>query len=173
VSLKEEFVSMKDELESAGRTLQPLNQELPELNQELRLSLERQRQTGAALANLLISTPVAMILLDAELRIKIFNPPMRLLFSLIDGDIGRPLADLAPKFADPQLLVDAAAARSTGTASEREILAQSGTWHLRSVLPCRTEAGGIEGAVITFADVSRLKRAEPASTAAAATPRRS
>ena len=53
---------------------------------------------------------------------------MQKLFSLIDSDIGRPLADLLPKFADPTLLSDATAAQSTGAPSEREIRAERGGW---------------------------------------------
>ena len=51
---------------------------------------------------------------------------MQELFSLIDSDVGRPLADLLPKFADPTPLADATAAQSSGAPSEREIRAEQG-----------------------------------------------
>jgi two-component system CheB/CheR fusion protein len=160
MSLNEEFLSTNEELESSKEELQSLNEELTTVNNQLRQTLDQQEQISTDLENLLNSSAVATLMLDAELRIKVFNPRMKALFSLIDGDIGRPLADLAPKFADPQLPADAIAARSTGTPSEREIRAESGAWYVRSVLPYRTEAGDIQGAVVTFADVSRLKQAE-------------
>ncbi|RRN64275.1 response regulator [Caulobacter sp. 602-1] len=166
MSLNEEFLSTNEELESSKEELQSLNEELTTVNNQLRQTLQQQEQTSTDLANLLDSSAVATIMLDAQLRIKVFNPRMKALFSLIDADIGRPLADLVPKFADPQLPADAQAARSTGTPSDREIRAESGAWYVRSVLPYRTEAGAIEGAVVTFADVSQLKQAELDAAAA-------
>jgi two-component system CheB/CheR fusion protein len=159
MSLNEEFLSTNEELESSKEELQSLNEELTTLNSQLRQSLEQERRASTDLTNLLNSSAVATILLDDKLRIKLFNPRMRALFNVIDTDIGRPLADLVPKFADPTLLADATAARADGTPSDREIRAESGTWYLRSVLPYRTEGGGIEGAVVTFSDVSQLKQA--------------
>jgi two-component system, chemotaxis family, CheB/CheR fusion protein len=166
MSLNEEFLSTNEELESSKEELQSLNEELTTVNTQLRQSLEQQQQASNDLSNLLNSSAVATILLDSQLCIKLFNPRMRALFSLIDADIGRPLADLLPKFADPQLLADATAARAEGTLSEREIRAESGAWYIRSILPYRTETGDVQGAVVTFADVSRLKQAELAATAA-------
>ncbi len=166
MSLNEEFLSTNEELESSKEELQSLNEELTTLNAELRQALELQHQASTDLSNLLNSSAVATIFLDAQLRIKIFNPRMQELFSLIDSDIGRPLANLLPKFADPTLLADATAAQSTGTPSEHEIRAEQGGWYLRTVAPYRIEGGQIAGAVVTFADVTQLKLADINSTAA-------
>lgn len=168
MSLNEEFLSANEELESSKEELQSLNEELTTVNNQLRQSLEQQRRLWADLSDLLNSSAVATILLDGRLRIKLFNPRMKELFALIDADVGRPLADLLPKFADPELLKDATAAHSNGLTSEREIHAESGTWYMRSILPCRTEAGNIEGAAITFTDVSRLKQVQLDAAAARA-----
>ena len=130
MSLNEEFLSTNEELESSKEELQSLNEELTTVNAQLRQTLEQQQQASADLSNLLNSSSIATIFLDAQLRIKIFNPRMMELFSLIDADIGRPLADLLPKFADPTLLADAMAAQSTATPSEHEIRAETGVWVL-------------------------------------------
>ena len=129
MSLNEEFLSTNEELESSKEELQSLNEELTTVNTQLRQALEQQQQASTDLSNLLNSSSVATIFLDAQLCIKIFNPRMQELFSLIDSDIGRPLADLLPKFADPTLLADATAAQSSGTPSEREIRAEQGGWY--------------------------------------------
>lgn len=166
MSLNEEFLTTNEELESSKEELQSLNEELTTVNNQLRQTLDQQQQTSTDLANLLDSSSVATILLDAKLRIKVFNPKMKALFSVIDTDIGRPLADLLPKFADPRLLADTGELLSTGVPSNREIRAESGAWYLRSALPYRSEVGNIEGAVVTFADVSQLKEAELVSESA-------
>ena len=166
MSLNEGYLSTNEELESSKEELQSLNEELNTVNNQLRQSLEHRQQASADLATLLNSSPVATILLDAGLRIKAFNPRVQALFALIETDVGRPLADLLPKFADPDLAADADAARATGATAEREVRAESGAWYVRSVLPYRTEAGEIRGAVVTFADVTRLKQAELRAAAA-------
>ena len=126
MSLNEEFLSTNEELESSKEELQSLNEELTTVNTQLRQALEQQQQASTDLSNLLNSSSVATIFLDAQLCIKVFNPRMQELFSLIDSDVGRPLADLLPKFADPTLLADATAAQSSGAPSEREIRAEQG-----------------------------------------------
>ena len=160
MSLNEEFLSANEELETSKEELQSLNEELTTVNAQLLQSFEQQQQTSTDLANLLNSMSVATLFLDRRLNIKMFNPAMKALFSIVDKDIGRPIGDLLPRFADPQLLEDATAACAGQTPIEREIHAESGAWRLRTVAPYRTETGDVQGAVVTFADVSRLKHAE-------------
>ena len=160
MSLNKEYLSSNEELESSKDKLQSLNEELISKNVKLQDVLEQQRRTALDLANLLSSASVATILLDADLNIKLFNPRMRKLFALIDSDVGRPLAELLPKFADPGLTLDVLAASTKGTTHESEIQAVSGAWYARAVTPYRAETGEIQGAVITFTDITRLKQAE-------------
>ncbi|GLR66889.1 hypothetical protein GCM10010909_15690 [Acidocella aquatica] len=166
VSLNEELLSANEELETSKEELQSLNEELTTLNGQLRQSLDQQQQISTDLANLLNSSGVATLFLDSQLNIKVFNPAMQSLFAIIEKDIGRPIADLLPKFADPNLLQDAIQARSNGAPIEREVQAQSGTWYLRTVLPYRTASGDIQGEVVTFTDVSQLKTATLTAAAA-------
>lgn len=166
IAVNEQFLSANEEFESSKGELRSRNEQLTRVNSELRESLEAQKQASTDLTNLLSSSAAATILLDAELRIKMFNPRANALFSFIDSDIGRPLAELLPKFADSKLQTDTAAAFSRGTSSEREIRGQAGTWYLRSVVPYRTSKGDLQGAAVTFADISRLKQTERDAVAA-------
>ena len=83
-----------------------------------------------------------------------FTPAATGLFNLIPSDVGRPIADVAPKFTDPNLLSDAAAALREPTSPTVEVHAHDGRWYVRHVLQYRTRAGHIEGAVVTFSDVA-------------------
>ena len=49
---------------------------------------------------------------------------------------------------------------------EREIEAQSGAWYIRRILPYRTQDNGVEGVVITFADITERRHAADALEAA-------
>lgn len=166
LTLNEELLSANEELETSKEELQSLNEELATVNTQLRQTLEQQRRASTDLANVLNSSGVATIFLDDKVRIKTFNGKIQSFYAVIDSDIGRPLADLVQKFADPDLIVDAGKAFSTGEAQAREIAASNGNWYLRTVQPYRSETGAIEGTVVTFADVSRLKHAELEAAAA-------
>ena len=87
--------------------LQSLNEELTALNGQLQETLEHQRTTSNDLQNILYSTAVATLFLDADLNIKFFTPATKTLFDVIPGDIGRPLANLTSFAMDATLLSDA------------------------------------------------------------------
>jgi two-component system CheB/CheR fusion protein len=120
------------------------------------------RLTANDLQKVLCSTDVATILLDAKLNIRFFTPATKLLFSVIPDDIGRPLMDLSSLAPDGALLSDARKVLQTLEPIEREIEALSGAWYVRRILPYRPEGQGIEGIVITFADITPQKEAAAA-----------
>jgi len=166
LSINEEYQSTNEELLTSKEELQSLNEELTALNSQLHETLERQRTTSNDLQNVLYSTDVATLFLDTHLNIRFFTPATKSLFSVIPSDVGRPLADLHSLAADGALLTDARAVLETLAPVEREIEAQNGAWYSRRVLPYRTQDNGVEGVVITFADVTERRHAADALAAA-------
>ena len=112
------------------------------------------------IANLLSSTDIAVVFLDAKFRVRRFTPAVTDLLELIDTDIGRPVTDLAQKFTDDNLLSDARTVLQHLVPIEREVESHSGRWYLRRTLPYRTSEDHIEGVVITFVDIGARKRSE-------------
>ncbi|MFZ1101483.1 MAG: response regulator, partial [Hyphomicrobiaceae bacterium] len=159
-SINEEFQSTNEELETSKEELQSLNEELTALNSQLQETVEQQRATASDLQNILNSTDVATLFLDADLSIRFFTPAAKALFNVIASDVGRPLADLTRRFEDGDLLADARAVLATQAPVTREIRAHDGGWFMRGMLPYRSDERGIEGVVITFADISEIKAAE-------------
>ena len=157
LSVNEEFQSTNEELLTSKEELQSLNEELTALNNQLQETLDRQRVTSDDLQNVLYSTDVATIFLDVNLNIRFFTPATKLLFNVIPGDVGRPLADLSSLAADSALLPDAKAVLTKRQPIEREIEARSGAWYTRRILPYRTQQDGVEGVVITFQDITERK----------------
>ena len=166
MSVNEEYQSTNEELLTSKEELQSLNEELTALNSQLQETLERQRTTSNDLQNVLYSTDVATLFLDTELNIRFFTPATKSLFSVIPSDVGRPLADLSSLAADSALLADARTVLQTLAPIEREIEAQSGAWYIRRILPYRTQDNGVEGVVITFADITERKHTAEALEAA-------
>ena len=165
-SVNEEYQSTNEEMLTSKEELQSLNEELTALNSQLQETLEQQRTTSNDLQNVLYSTDVATLFLDTHLNIRFFTPITKLLFNVIPGDVGRPLADLTSLAADGTLLADAQSVLETGGSLEREIEALSGAWYLRRILPYRTHDNGVEGVVITFVDVTERRHAADALEAA-------
>jgi two-component system CheB/CheR fusion protein len=166
LSVNEEFQSANEELLTSKEELQSLNKELTARNSQLQETLDRQRTTSDDLQNVLYSTDVATIFLDANLNIRLFTPAARSLFNLIPGDVGRPLADLASLAADGALLPDARAVLARHTPIERQIEGRGHAWHLRRILPYRAQGGSVEGVVVTFADITERKSVNDALEAA-------
>ena len=166
LSVNEEYQSANEELLTSKEELQSLNEELTALNSQLQETLERQRTTSNDLQNVLYSTNVATLFLDTDLNIRFFTPATRSLFSVIPGDIGRPLADLTSLAADDSLLTEARTVLRTLEPIDREIETRAGAWFIRRILPYRAQDGGIEGVVLTFADITERKRVADALGAA-------
>ena len=160
MSVNEEFQSTNEELETSKEELQSLNEELTALNSQLHETVEQQRTTANDLQNVLNSANVATIFLDGKLNIRFFTPAVKSHFSIVATDVGRPLADLASRSDDKDLLIDAAAVLANLVPLSREIESDKGTWYLRRILPYQAQDDRVEGVVITFADISELKVAE-------------
>jgi two-component system CheB/CheR fusion protein len=131
------------------------------INSELREKVNEPGIANSDLQNLFSATEVATIFLDRELKLAKFTPAATTLFHFIDSDLGRPLSDLAPKFAGTDLLADVEEVIRTLAPVEREVRAGE-AWFILRVLPYRNLDQSIAGAIVTFVDVTRLKRAESA-----------
>jgi len=166
LSVNEEFQSTNEELLTSKEELQSLNEELTALNSQLQETLDRQRLTSDDLQNVLYSTNVATLFLDAALKIRFFTPAIKALFSVIPGDIGRPIADLRSIAIDGALIDDAQRVLSEKALIERELAAPGDIWFLRRVFPYLTHNGDVEGVVITFADITQHKMVDAALEAA-------
>jgi len=162
LSVSEEYQSTNEELLTSKEELQSLNEELTALNTQLQETLERQRRTSNDLQNVLYSTDVATLFLDSDLNIRFFTPATRLLFNVIASDVGRPLADLSSLALDVALIADARAVLKSFAPIEREIEAKTGAWYIRRILPYRTDDKGVEGVVITFADITERRHSADA-----------
>ncbi len=160
LSVKEEFQTTNEELLASKEELQSLNEELVALNSQLQETLELQRTTASDLENILHSTDVATLFLDANLNIRFFTPAAQSIFNVISSDIGRPLADFRTVSDDPVILSDARTVMRTGTPKECEISTETGSWFVRRILPYRAMEGQNSGVVITYTEISERKRSE-------------
>jgi len=159
LSANEEYQSTNEELLTSKEELQSLNEELTALNSQLQETLERQRKTADDLQNVLYSTDIATLFLDAALNIRFFTPATKMVFNVITSDIGRPLTDLHSLLPDFDLAEDAREVLRTLEPRELEIETPKGTCFIRRIMPYRTGKEGVAGLVITFTDITERKAA--------------
>ncbi len=161
LSINEELQSANEELQTSKEELQSVNEELETINTELKKKLEELDQLNSDLVNLFQSTRIATLFVDRDLRIKKFTPAATEVFRLIEGDVGRSIADIAPRFAADGLLSDIKAVLRTLAVRERQVhLADEDAWYILRILPYRTLDNLIDGVVLTFIDITELRLAQ-------------
>jgi two-component system CheB/CheR fusion protein len=161
-----ELQSSNEELETAKEEMQSLNEELNTVNSELQNKIESLSETNDDMQNLLNSTDIATIFLDGNLRIKRFTRQAKAIIKLIDSDIGRPLEDLVSTLKYDHLIDDAKTVLKTLVYKDTEVPTVNDDWYLLRILPYRTAGNMIDGLVISFVDIGRLKKAEQTAQAA-------
>ena len=160
VSMNEELQSSNEEMEASREELQSLNEELISLNAELQAKIEEAAAAQGFVENLLAATNLPTVVLDADLSVVRFTPAAVGLFHLIESDRGRPVAQIKTAFNAGHLLEDCRLVLRDGGIVEREFPAEDDRWFLERVYPFRGALGGVDGVVLTFADVTALKQAE-------------
>jgi len=159
-STNEELQSANEELTTSKEESQSMNEELQTINVELRSKLDDLALAQSDMQNLLNSTDIATLFLDNELNVRRFTEHITRIIQLREGDIGRPLSDLASTLIYPQLHADANATLHTLAFSEKQIATTDGHWYTVRIMPYRTVANVIQGVVITFVDITAAKELE-------------
>lgn len=164
-SASEELQSLNEELTTANEELHSMNEELQVVNAELGARIEDLVVANSDMENLIAGSELATVFLDGRLRIRRFTASATRLVNLIPGDVGRPLGDVTTTLDYPELLADAARVLRTLAISDREVRARSGRWYAVRIVPYRTGADVVDGVVLTFTEVTRLKELEAALAA--------
>jgi two-component system, chemotaxis family, CheB/CheR fusion protein len=161
VSVNEELQSTNEEMETSKEELQSVNEELQTVNHELTVKIDELDRANADLRNLYESTEIATIFLDRNLMIRSFTPAVTRIFNLISTDRGRPLTDIAHHLDYAELPGDIQQVFGARQPIERRIDRRDGTAHyIARLLPYSTGSDKIEGAVLTFIDVTSLVESE-------------
>ncbi|HSR41429.1 MAG TPA: PAS domain-containing protein, partial [Longimicrobiales bacterium] len=171
ISMNEELQSSNEELQTAQEETQSINEELQTVNTELSQKMEQLKEAHADLDNLFRSTDIATIFLDGDLRIKRFTPPATDVFRLQEEDAGRRIGDITSRIVGdgPRLAEELHSVLDTLEPVEREIRAgDDHQWYVMRIFPYRTVEDVIDGVVLTFVDISDLKRLEHERTRLAA-----
>jgi two-component system CheB/CheR fusion protein len=162
-SVNEELQSTNEELETSKEELQSVNEELATVNAELQQKVLDLSRANNDMNNLLAGTGVGTLFVDMRLRIARFTPTITKVINLIQPDVGRPVGDIVSNLAGYDRLVqDVQAVLDTLIPVEAEVQSRTGVWYLMRIMPYRTLEQMIEGAVLTFTEITQRKLVEAA-----------
>ena len=159
-SANEELQASNEELTTSKEELQSLNEELQTVNAELQSKVDDLTWAKNDMANLLNSTEIATIFLDNQMKLRRYTTHATQLFKFIPGDVGRLLSDIVTDLDYPQLKDDAEAVLATLVFREQQVGTHDGRCYRVRIMPYRTQGNVIDGVVITFTDITEIKKLE-------------
>lgn len=154
----EELLASNEELHSTNEELQTVNAQLHTVNAELQGKINDLLELTDDMDNLLLSTEVHTLFLDADLAIRKFTPAIAEAFHLVNTDVGRRIEGFAYNLDFPDLVGLLARVRATGERYEGEVHSHGLTYLMR-VVPYRGR-GKTTGVVLTLVDITRLQQVE-------------
>ncbi|MDQ5908568.1 MAG: two-component system, chemotaxis family, CheB/CheR fusion protein [Pseudomonadota bacterium] len=162
-SVNEELQSTNEELETSKEELQSVNEELATVNAELQTKVVDLSRTNNDLNNLLAGTGIGTVFVDLKLRILRFTPSVTPVINLILSDVGRPVAHVVSNLVGyDRLVADTQSVLDSLIPQEQEVQTTAGTWYILRIQPYRTLENMIEGAVITFVNITETVQAREA-----------
>jgi len=161
-STNEELQSTNEELETSREELQSVNEELVTVNSELQQKIEELSHANNDMNNMLAGTGIGTLFVDQNQLIQRFTPRVTEIMNLIPTDVGRPLGDIAPRVVgDVDLVGAVTTVLDTLATVEAQVSSDKRVFQMRAQ-PYRTVDNVIEGAVLTFVDVTEQRAIEAA-----------
>ncbi|MEM8611190.1 MAG: CheR family methyltransferase [Cyanobacteria bacterium P01_H01_bin.105] len=160
-STNEELIASNEELQSTNEELHSVNEELYTVNAEYQVKIQELLELNNDLDNLLRNTNIGVIFLDKDGHIRKFTPAATIAFNLVKADIGRPLEHLSHNLENFDLVEALAPFKQDTQPQEIEVkLKRENTYLSMRILPYITENQHIDGLLLTFIDISRIKETQ-------------
>lgn len=158
-SVNEELQSTNEELETSKEELQSVNEELATVNNELQTKVADLSRANNDMNNLLAGNGIGTVFVDFQLRILRFTPAASSIINLILSDVGRPVEHIVSNLVGyDRLVADTQAVLDTSILKEITVQTKVGKWYAMRIQPYRTLENVIEGAVISFIDITETMR---------------
>ena len=154
---------LNEELSTANEELAASESELQALNSELAGHVEELAEANAAMRGVIDSTRIAIVFLDASLRIRSFTPAVQGIVNIRAADRGRPITDLVLQVDYTALASDARQVLADHRTLERRAAhSVTGAQYLIRLLPYRARDEQVAGIVVTFLDITATVEVEQA-----------
>ncbi|NUN61159.1 MAG: PAS domain-containing protein, partial [Burkholderiaceae bacterium] len=155
----EELTASNEELQSTNEELKSVNEDLYALNHELESKNAELAELNRDYDQLLDSTEIGIVFLDAALQLRRFSPAVSEFLALRSSDMGRPVREISYRLGQQDAFM-AELQRCAGDKAriEREIRLPDGRWVYQRMLPFKDDSSLDGGVVLTWTDISEIKR---------------
>jgi two-component system CheB/CheR fusion protein len=158
----EELLASNEELQSTNEELQSVNEELHTVNSEYQNKIIELTELNNDLDNLMAVTRIGTLFLDENLDIRRFTPDVTRIFRLLESDIGRPIHHINHLLRNIHLMELIHQVERTAKEYEVDVQVENGSWFLMRIMPYLIGTQVISGIVLTFIDITQLKKAQSA-----------
>jgi two-component system, chemotaxis family, CheB/CheR fusion protein len=160
-SYNEEILSANEEMQSTNEEMQAVNEELHTINADSQLKNKELQELNDDLNNYFKSNSNGQLFVDKDLLLIKFSPGTVKHMNLNKNDIGRPITDITNNLKLDTMVGDIKHVTTNGVSITKEIEATNGNWYQIMTMPyTRMGSERIEGAVISFGDITELKRTQ-------------
>ncbi len=157
-STSEELQSTNEELETAKEELQSSNEELTTLNDELKNRNQIISRLNADLTNVSENVDSAVLLVDRNLKIRLFNPAAERILNFVSGQIGLSLTSVSMGIVVEDLEKAVLESISDNRLIARRVRDKDGRVFELRVRPYFIEKDQVDGAVLAFIDIDELEK---------------
>lgn len=159
-SFNEELISANEEMQSTNEEMQSVNEELHTINADYQLKNKELAKINDDLNNYFRSNINGQIFIDNDLRLMKFSPAAVKHINLVNTDIGRPIHHISTNIKFDTLVEDTKLVIEKSTLISKEIEANNGKWYQVMIMPYLQSSNKINGAIITFNDITELKNTQ-------------
>lgn len=161
-SSNEELQSTNEELETSKEELQSSSEELQTLNEELRNRNQALGILNDDLVNLQTNTAISVVIVDRELKIRRLTVSAQELLGILPSDVGRPITNINLGIHIEDLKKTITNVIDKLTAIDQEVPYAKDRILEMSIRPYLSGEKKIDGAVLSFTDITERKKAQEA-----------
>lgn len=156
----EELLASNEELQSTNEELQSVNEELFTVNSEYQGKISELSELNADLHNFMSASKVVAVFLDMDLSIRRFTNNAKLVFNVIDHDVGRPFNHISHQIEQVDLQSIIERVLDKGDTIEKQVMLETGDWYKLSVMPYLLNDRVQAGIMIVMHEINSLMAAE-------------
>lgn len=156
----EELLASNEELQSTNEELQSVNEELFTVNSEYQGKISELSELNADLNNFMTASKMVAVFLDMELSIRRFTDNAKLVFNVIEHDMGRPFNHVSHQIENIDLQEIVTQVLTSGESVIKQVKLETGDWYKLSVMPYLLNERIQAGIMIVMHEVNSLMAAE-------------
>lgn len=161
-SSNEELQATNEELQSSNEELESVNEELYTVNAEYEQKNQELTQSNDDLNNLIHSTELAILFLDANLNIRKYTPAIKKILDLVPHDTGRNISHFRAKINLENLLEHIESVLAESVSYEFTIEDIKGKEYLLKIAPFKNHKKEVQGITLVFVDLTQAKKLKQA-----------